>query len=293
MNINTQLSHRNEEPEKGVLYFVGTPIGNLSDISSRAIHILQNVSLILCEDTRQTCKLLNKFGIKNKLISFNKYNSNQKLSQIIDKLKIGEPIALTSDAGLPGISDPGEELAKEARKEDIDVICVPGPCAALTALVASGLPSSKFIFEGFLPKKGIDREKVLQEISNNVKTTVIFESPHRLKRLLKELKIYCGGERELIIAKELTKRYEQHIGSNIDEVINFFDENEVLGEYTIVIKGTIKDQKIEFDELKIKEDLKELINYGLSLSSASKYISKRNNLSRKYVYNLLNKSKDR
>jgi len=292
MSLNNRLSHRNDEPENGVLYIVGTPIGNLSDISSRTIHILKNVFLIACEDTRQTSKLLNNFGIKNKLISFNKYNALKKVTYIVNKLRNGESIAITSDAGLPGISDPGEELVKEARLQGIDVICIPGPCAALTALVSSGLPSSKFIFEGFLPKKRICREKILQEISNNDKTTILFESPHRLKKLLEELKKYCGGEREIMISKEMTKKYEQHIGSNIDEVIKFFCDKEVLGEFTIVIKGKIKDKKIESDELKIKKDLKELINYGLSLSSASKYISKRENLSRKYVYNLFINTKD-
>ena len=153
MNINSSLSHRGDEPEKSVLYMVGTPIGNFNDISTRALNILKNVSLIACEDTRQTKKLMNKFEIKNKLVSFNKQNGFEKISDIINDLKIGKSIALVSDAGMPGICDPGEELVKSARLNKIEVICIPGACAAITALVASGMPSSSFVFNGFLPKK--------------------------------------------------------------------------------------------------------------------------------------------
>ena len=160
MNNNNLLSHRGQEPQGGVLYLVGTPIGNLSDFSFRAENILRNVSLIACEDTRQTKKILNKFEIKNNLISFNQHNSKDKISKIISFLKGGKSIAIVSDAGLPTISDPGEELVKNIKEEGFDAICVPGPCAALTALVSSGLPTSKFIFEGFLPKKTNRKKKI-------------------------------------------------------------------------------------------------------------------------------------
>ena len=159
MNINTPSSHRCEEPESGVLYLVGTPIGNLNDISSRAINILKNVSLIACEDTRQTKKLTSRFDIKNKLISFNKHNSISKIPTIINNLKDGNSIALVSDAGMPTICDPGEDLVRNLKLNSLDIICIPGPCAALTALVSSGFSASKFIFEGFLPKKKREREK--------------------------------------------------------------------------------------------------------------------------------------
>ena len=149
MNIKTSLSHRGEEPERGVLYVVGTPIGNLTDISFRALNILKNVSLIACEDTRQTKKLINKYQISNKLFSFNKNNSFNKIPKIINHLKTGDSIALVSDAGMPGICDPGENLVNEVKIEGIDVICIPGACAAITALVSSGIPSSKFIFKNF------------------------------------------------------------------------------------------------------------------------------------------------
>ena len=286
MNNNSLLSYRKEEPENGTLYLVGTPIGNLNDISQRALNILKNVSLIACEDTRQTKKLMSKFEIKNKLISFNKNNGFEKISGIINDLKIGKSIALVSDAGMPGICDPGEELVKSARLNKFDVICIPGACAVITALVASGMPSSSFVFTGFLPKKKKDREQVLLEISKQEKTTVLFESPHRLKKLLNELKDYCGGEREIQVFRELTKKYEEQIGNNVDMVINFFGDKEVIGEITVVIKGINKKQKLNFDEFQIRSELKELINAGLTLSAASKYIAKKNNLTKSRIYNL-------
>ena len=286
MNNNNLLSHRGQEPQGGVLYLVGTPIGNLSDFSFRAENILRNVSLIACEDTRQTKKILNKFEIKNKLISFNQHNTKDKVPLIMSFLKEGKSIAIVSDAGLPTISDPGEELVKNIREEGFDAVCIPGPCAALTALVSSGLPTTKFIFEGFLPKKQIQREKILLEISQNQKTTILYESPHRLLRLLNELKVYCGGNREIIVARELTKRFEEHIGPNIDEAIKAFENKEVIGEFTIVIKGIVQEKIQSINISEIKKELNELVNIGLSLSSAAKFIAKRNNLPKNKVYNL-------
>ena len=286
MNINCTLSHRGQEPEKGILYLVGTPIGNLSDISARALNILKNVSLIACEDTRQTKKLITKYGISNTLMSFNRINSTKKIPQIIKLLKESNPVALVSDAGMPSICDPGEELAREAKMNEIEVICIPGASAVLTALVSSGYPSSKFIFEGFLPKKTLSRKKLLLEISQNDKTTIFFEAPHRLKKTLIELKDLCGGKREITVTKELTKKFEKHIGPNIDEVIRFFENEEILGEFTIVLKGINNDSKNEIDNAILREELHELINAGLSLSSASKYLAKKNNISKNIIYNL-------
>ena len=286
MTHNYLLSHRKEEPEKGVLYIVGTPIGNLNDISPRAINILKNVSFIACEDTRQTRKIMHKFNIKNNLISFNKENSFKKIPKLITDLKSGKSIAVVSDAGMPGISDPGENIVNKVKSEEIDVICIPGACAAITALVASGMPSSKFVFEGFLPRKKIEREKILFEISKNEKTTLIYESPHRLKKLLKDLLDFCGGDREILIARELTKKFEEHIGNNIDDAINYFKNKEVLGEITIVIKGIYMDKNSEINKFDLKKDLKELINAGLSLSSASKYLAKKHGIKKSIIYNL-------
>ncbi len=286
MNINSSFSHRSKEPENSVLYIVGTPIGNLNDISSRAINILENVYLIACEDTRQTKKIMNKFAINNTLISFNKNNSFSKIPKLISQLKSGESIALVSDAGMPSICDPGEDFVKCARLNDIEVICIPGPCAALTALVSSGMPSSSFIFEGFLPKKKIEREKILIEISKNEKTTVLFESPHRLKKLLRELKLFCGGEREIHVSRELTKKFEEHIGNNINMVLESLDGKEIIGEITIVIKGVEKSRGLEYDKNNLKKELNELISAGLSLAAASKYLAKKKNLSKNTIYKL-------
>ncbi len=286
MNNNFSLSHRKEEPEKGTLYIVGTPIGNLNDISQRALNILKNVSLVACEDTRQTKKIMNKFNISNQLISFNKHNSSTKITKIIKDLKEGKSIAIVSDAGIPGICDPGEDIARNVKSEGIDLICVPGACAAITALVSSGLPSSSFVFEGFLPKKQSDREKLLLEISQNEKTTIIYESPKRLKKLLEELFEFCGGDREIMVARELTKKFEEHVGNNINEVIEFFSDRDIIGEITIVLKGKKKGDLFS-DKLIIKKDLNDLINAGLSLSAASKYLAKKNGLKKSEIYKMV------
>ena len=286
MNNKSLSSHKKHEPESGFLYIVGTPIGNLNDLSNRAINILTNVSLIACEDTRQTKKILNKFNFKNNVISFNQHNSFQKIPKLINELKEGKSLALVSDAGMPSICDPGEDLIKEVRNNKLNIICIPGPCAAITALVSSGFPSSKFIFEGFLPKKKTEREKILLEISNNEKTTILFESPHRLKKLLNELKEICGDEREIQIFRELTKKFEEQIGNNIYEVLKFIDSKDILGEITIVIKGFSKNKDLEFDKSYLKRELHYLIDAGLTLSAASKYLAKKNNLKKSTIYNL-------
>jgi len=286
MYIKPSLSHRGQEPENSFLYLVGTPIGNLNDISIRAINILKNVSMIACEDTRQTLKIMKKHEFNNTLISFNKENSFKKIPTIINDLKRGKSIALVSDAGMPSICDPGEDLVKQAKENDIDIICIPGACAAITALVSSGMGSSSFIFEGFLPKKKNLREKIISEINNSQKTTILFESPHRIKKLLKELKEFCGGEREVQVFRELTKKFEQHIDGNLNELLEYFAEKEVLGEITLVIKASNKLKSTEIDLLQVKNELNELINAGLSLNAASKYLSKKNNLKKSTIYNL-------
>ena len=288
MNNNSSLSHRKEEPENGILYIVGTPIGNLNDISQRALNILEKVSLVACEDTRQTKKIMNKFNISNKLISFNKHNSSIKIPKMLTSLKEGKSIAIVSDAGMPGICDPGEEIIKAAKTKGIDIICIPGACAAITALVSSGLPSSSFVFEGFLPKRKIDREKILLELSKNEKTTIIYESPRRLKKLLRELFDYCGGDREILIARELTKKFEEHVGNDINSAIKFFKDKEVVGEITLVIKGFKQEKNNQIKNYDIKEDLHALINAGLTLSAASKYLAKKYGIKKSIIYNLNN-----
>ena len=286
MQINSSLSHRKQEPENSVLYIVGTPIGNLNDISLRALNILKNVSFIACEDTRQTKKLMNKFEISNKVISFHKFNSKDKIPTIIEALTQGKSIALVSDAGMPSICDPGEDLIRIARVNNFDVLCIPGPCAALTALVSSGFPSSSFIFLGFLPIKKNEREKLLLKISESEKTVIIYESPHRLKKLLNELKKFCGGKRQIQIFRELTKKYEEQIGSNIDMVSDYFEKKDIIGEITIVINKKDNIGNSSFNESIIKKELNELVNAGLTLSAASKYLAKKNNIKKSLIYNL-------
>ena len=287
MTYKSSVSHKSNEPESSVLYIVGTPIGNLDDLSIRALNILKNVALIACEDTRQTKKILDKYEFKNNLISFNKHNSFKKITRIINELNSGKSIALVSDAGLPSICDPGEVLIRKVRDNGLNIICIPGPCAALTALVGSGFPSSKFVFEGFLPKKQSEREEILIQINKNLKTTILFESPHRLNKLLLELKKYCGGDREIEVSRELTKIYEERIGNNIDEVINLLKDKEILGEITIVIKGrNIIKTHSKFDEDELKKELVDLVNAGLTLSAAAKYLAKKNKLTKSYIYNM-------
>ncbi len=287
MNIKSSSSHTIQEPESNTLYIVGTPIGNLNDLSLRALNILKNASLIACEDTRHTKKLMNKFEFTNTLISFNRYNSENKIPKIINYLNSGKSIALVSDAGMPSICDPGEDLVKQVKSNGIKLVCIPGPCAALTALVSSGMPSSQFIFEGFLPKKTSDRKKILLEVQQNEKTTILFESPHRLIKLLSELKEFCGGEREIQVSRELTKKFEEHIGNNVDEVLRFFEGKEIKGELTIIIKGIKKVKRASaLNEFELKQELNDLIKAGLSLSAASKYLAKKKDLTKSSIYNL-------
>tara|TARA_Y100001933_G_scaffold228747_1_gene244516 strand:+ start:252 stop:1115 length:864 start_codon:yes stop_codon:yes gene_type:complete len=286
MTNNSLLSHRNKEPESGVLYIVGTPIGNLNDLSPRAKNILKNVSLIACEDTRQTKKIMTKFDMSNNLISFNKFNFANKIKIIIDELKEGNSVGLVSDAGMPIICDPGLELVKETRLNGFDIVCIPGPCAVTTALVTSGMKSCRFVFEGFLPKKKTEREKILVGISKDERTTILFESPHRLNKLLNELKEYCGGKREIQVSRELTKKFEENIVGNLDKVITILKDKEIKGEFTLVVKGIKSTEIKDFNRSYLKKELQELMDAGLSLSSAAKYLAKKKKLTKNIIYNL-------
>ena len=284
MNTKVTLSHRNKEPEKGILYLVGTPIGNLNDISLRAINILKEVSLIACEDTRKTGKLLKYFDISNKLISFHKYNSINKVDLLINKLRENASIALVSDAGMPLISDPGEVIVKKAKENNFDVICIPGPCAALSALVSSGLDTSRFTFYGFIPKSTLLRKSILIAIWESKNTSIIYESPKRVLKLLIDLKEICGGDRKIVLMKELTKRFERHYGNSINDVIKEIKFMEPKGEFTLIISGNSENALV--NEISLIEDLKELIKAGLSNASASNYLSKKSGLSKNAIYKL-------
>ena len=288
-----QSQKERSEPYPGTLYIVGTPLGNLGDLSPRASYILKNVSLIACEDTRRSGQLLKTIQSKVPLLSYHKYNFKRRNSQLLDKLKSNESIALISDAGLPGINDPGEELVFSAKSNNHRVICIPGPCAAITALVISGLPTEKFCFEGFLPKKQNTRKERLKIISQENRTTIIYESPHQLINLLNELFIVCGGKRPIHISRELTKRYEESIGKTIEEVIEYFSKNKPRGEFTIVLGGNNNQQKDQISESEALNKLLSLINKGERPNIAAKKVSEETGYKKKWLYSKLHKSLDK
>lgn len=285
MNNISSFSHRSQEPEQSVLYIVSTPIGNLNDISLRAINILKGVSLIACEDTRITGKLLKHLKISNKLISYHKNNFSQKIPFLIKELNSKKSIALVSDAGTPLISDPGELLVSKVIENNFDVISIPGASALLAALVSSGFTTSKFTFYGFIPKNNKEREALLTSISNNNHTSIIYESPKKLKKLLLDLKLFCDGTRKIKAIKEITKRFEKHYGESINDLIEYFSRNEPKGEFTIIIEG--KKNINEKKDLDLRIELLELMRAGLSHSSASAYLSNRYSISRKKIYSLI------
>jgi len=284
--IKNSFYQRNVEPESGVLYVVGTPIGNLNDFSERNKNLLKKVSIIACEDTRQTKKLLSAFGINNKLISYNEHNSKVKTDFLLKMLKDGSSIALVSDAGLPVISDPGEHLVKKARDNGCEVICSPGPCAALTGLVSSGLPSSNFLFIGFLSKKNTEREKQLKLIANSFCSTIVYESPKRVTSFVQELNNYCEKTRTIHLCKELTKKYEWHWQGSLKNLICELKNVEVRGEFTIIVAPKETNKENDIDTKTIQKDLEKLIKLGLKKSSASSYLAYKNKISKNVIYNL-------
>ena len=292
---NNQLQQERSEPCPGTLYIVGTPIGNLGDLSPRAKSILQNVSLIACEDTRRSGQLLKIIKSKVPLLSYHKHNFKSRQTQLLGTLKSSGSIALISDAGLPGINDPGEELVHAARSNNYEVICIPGPCAATTALVISGLPSERFCFEGFLPKKESLRKKRLKDISLEHRTTVIYESPHQIIKLLEDLSILCGNERPIHIARELTKRFEESIGKTIEEVTEYFIANKPKGEFTIVLGGNNNNnkQKDKISESEALNKLNILINQGEKSNIAARKVAEETGYEKKWLYSKLHKRLDK
>ncbi len=286
-SLEKDILSKRLEPSSGVLYVVGTPIGNLGDLSPRAISILQKVSAIACEDTRRSGHLLKKIGAKAPLLSFYKHNTKSRVPKLLKLLKDGQSLAIISDAGLPGISDPGEALVSAARAEGHDVICIPGPCAATTALVSSGLPSKRFCFEGFLPTKSITRREVLGIISKETRTTVIYEAPHRLVRLLKELSDLCGKERPLRVARELTKLHEQQVGTTIGDALDYFSKFRPLGECTIVLGGAPSELDIELSRSELITKMEVLIKAGSTPSEAAREIAIQTGQTKRLLYALL------
>ncbi len=224
-----------ESIQPGTLYIVSTPIGNLEDITYRAIKILGGVNLIAAEDTRKTKFLLDHYNIQNELISYYQFNEAKRTPELIEKLKSGYSIAIVSDAGTPGISDPAYRLVCSAIKEKVNIISVPGASAILAALVVSGLPTNNFVFEGFLPhKKG--RKTKLEQLSGEKRTIILYESPHRLPKILQEINDYFG-DREIVIAREITKKFEEIYRGSASESLKYFTSKPIKGEFVILVKG--------------------------------------------------------
>ena len=258
----------NKNKDGGILYICGTPIGNLEDITLRALRILKEVKLIAAEDTRHTKKLLNHYQINTKVTSYYEYNKFKKSTYLVEILKNGQDIALVSDAGMPGISDPGYVLVNLALKNNIKIIPIPGVSALITALVVSGLPTDKFVFEGFLPRRIKERKRYFKSIENEERTIIFYETPHRLKRALKDM-LEIWGDRKIVVARELTKKYEEIIRGKLSRVLSEINAKDIKGEITLVVQGGIKkkgNDTIDFlkNECIIEEYLKKLKNQGYS-----------------------------
>lgn len=274
------------EVNNGTLYLVPTPIGNLSDITQRAIDILANVDIIAAEDTRHTKLLLNHFNIHKRIIAYHEHNKHVAGEYLIEQLRIGKSIAQCSDAGMPVISDPGYDLVKKALTENISIIPLPGANAALTALIASGLDSRQFVFIGFLPKTNTKKKKILKDISNLSMTLIFYEAPHRLKETL-DILLSELGNRYAVLARELTKKFETFERNTLNELRKKLDEESARGEYVILVEGfkdtEIKKEEVENDWKKVALSLVE----SEPLKDVSRKIAVEFNLSRREVYQYL------
>ena len=283
-----QESVQEHEPAAGVLYLVGTPIGNLDDLSPRARRVLAGADRVACEDTRRSGLLLHHLGIKAPLLSFHQHNQTARIPQLLAALEAGEAIAVISDAGLPGVSDPGQELAAAARAAGRQVICVPGPSAVTTALVSSGLPTGRFCFEGFLPPKGGPRRQRLEALAAEERTIVLFEAPHRLLALLEDL-LAVLGDRPLQVARELTKRHEEQVGPTVAAALEHFRRTPPQGECTLVLGGAPPAAAPVWDEADLRQALGELVAGGLSNREAARTLAERSGHSRRDLYALLHR----
>ena len=268
---------------KGTLYIVATPIGNLEDITLRALRILKEVDLIAAEDTRQTLKLLNHFEISKPLISYHRHNEEIKSEILIQKLENGENIALVSDAGTPGICDPGEDVIKKAIEEGINVVPIPGACAMVNALIASGIDTKEFIFLGFLPLNKKTRLEKLREIKESEKTIIIYEAPHKMKNTLKELREILQ-ERKIVLARELTKIHEEFIREDINFLMEKIEN--LKGEMILIIEGKKKENNIEneLNNLSLEEHYKYYEEQGFDKKDIIKKIAKDRNVNKNEIY---------
>lgn len=276
---------------RGILYICGTPIGNLEDITIRVLNILKEVKLIAAEDTRHTKKLLIHYQVNTKVTSYHEYNKFKKAPYLVEILKNGQDIALVSDAGMPGISDPGYVLINLALNNNIKIIPIPGVSALITALVVSGLPTDKFVFEGFLPRKIKERKRYFKSIKNEERTIIFYETPHRLKRALKDM-LEILGDRKIVIARELTKKYEEIIRGKLNLVLSEMNTKEIKGEITLVVQGGIKEKgndAIDFlkDECIMEKYLKKLKNQGYSNKDIIKITQEKLNIPKNLIYKKL------
>ena len=276
----------------GKLYLCATPIGNLEDMTFRVIRTLKEVDLIAAEDTRNSIKLLNHFEIKTPMTSYHEYNKIEKGKKLIEKLQEGTNIALITDAGTPGISDPGEELVKMCYEAGIEVTSLPGPAACITALTLSGLPTRRFAFEAFLPSDKKERQAVLKELVDETRTIILYEAPHRLIKTLQEL-LENLGNRRITICRELTKKHETAFVTNLEEAISYYEANEPKGECVLVVEGRSREELrqeevAKWEEMSIEEHMNYYLNQGIQKKDAMKMVAKDRGVSKRDIYqNLL------
>lgn len=277
---------------QGKLYIVATPIGNLGDMSARAIEVLKEVDIIAAEDTRNTIKLLNHFEVKTPMTSYHEFNKIDKAYELVEKIKEGKNIALVSDAGMPAISDPGEDLVRIAYEKDIEVTVIPGASAVVSALAISGLPTRRFCFEAFLPLDKKERKFILEELKNETRTIILYEAPHKLLKTLKDLEEVLGEDRKISLVREISKKYEEVIRTTLGlacSLYNDSEENRVRGEFVLVIEGKsirqVQDEAIKsWEELSIKEHIKIYEDKGVDRKEAMKLVAKDRGISKRDVY---------
>lgn len=275
----------------GTLYLCATPIGNLEDMTFRCVRILKEVDLIAAEDTRNSIKLLNHFEIKTPMTSYHEYNKEEKGRRLLERLLGGESIALVTDAGTPGISDPGQELAAMCHEAGVPVTAVPGPAACIMGLTISGLPARRFAFEAFLPTDKKERQKVLAALKDERRTIVMYEAPHRLSRTLASLKETLGNRR-LGICRELTKKHESIVLTTLFEAVPYYEANEARGEYVLVIEGKPKEEvtreeRAQWEELTLNEHMEQYLDKGVSRKDAMKQVAKDRGIGKRDVYRML------
>lgn len=288
MNVQVQRSF-DKERQSGVLYLVATPIGNLDDITVRALNTLREVDVIACEDTRQTRKLLNHFEIDKRLVSYHEHNKESSGNGLLQWLAEGKQIALVSDAGLPAISDPGADLVRDAVSHGYAVVPIPGANAALCALISSGLPTDRFLFVGFLPREKKEREKELKMLSHYPETLLFYEAPHRIAKTLGAMKA-VWGERQAVLARELTKRYEEFIRGTLGELLDWVDTGEVRGEFCIIVEGVTetleaaKEKDSWWTDMTLSEHVDHYVENGMMTKDAIKQTAEDRGLAKRDVY---------